>query len=98
MEQDEPMEQDQPMEQDEPIEQDEPLPPQRKKRGPNKMKTKPVEPFDVVFNKFGEVINDHQCWFANHIRNITRLRISITYETWRHVPEEQKEALWLNVK
>ncbi|GJW55621.1 ulp1 protease family, C-terminal catalytic domain-containing protein [Tanacetum coccineum] len=26
------------------------------------------------------------------------LRISITYETWRHVPEEQKEALWLNVK
>ncbi|GJR29559.1 hypothetical protein Tco_1105791 [Tanacetum coccineum] len=98
MEQDEPMEQDQLIEQDEPMEQDEPLLPQRKKRGPNKMKTKPVEPFDVVFNKFGEAINDHQCWFANHIGNITRLRISITYETWRHVPEEQKEALWLNVK
>nr|GEV91997.1 hypothetical protein [Tanacetum cinerariifolium] len=88
MEQDEPMEQDQPLEQDEPMEQDESLLPQWKKRGPNKMKSKPVEPFDVKFNKFGEAINDHRCWFANHIGNITRLRISITYETWRHVPEE----------
>ncbi|GJR85637.1 hypothetical protein Tco_0209648, partial [Tanacetum coccineum] len=61
MEHDEPIEQDQPMEQVEPVEQDEPLVAQRKKRGPNKMKTKPVEPFDVVFNKFGEAINDHQC-------------------------------------
>nr|GEX05603.1 alpha-tubulin [Tanacetum cinerariifolium] len=60
MEQDEPMEHDEPMEQDklmeqvEPVEQDEPLVPQPKKRGPNKMKTKLVEPFDVVFKNAGK--------------------------------------------
>nr|KAJ0189162.1 hypothetical protein LSAT_V11C800443420 [Lactuca sativa] len=57
-----------------------------------------TEPLEVEFNGIGQHCGDNQNKFANDRGVVTRKLISIKYPTWKKVPANEKENLWLTIK
>lgn len=57
-----------------------------------------TEPQEVEFNSLGQHCGANQNKFANDCGAVTRKLISIEYPTWKKVPANEKENLWLTIK
>nr|KAJ0224537.1 hypothetical protein LSAT_V11C100047740 [Lactuca sativa] len=57
-----------------------------------------TEPQEVEFNSLGQDCGANQNKFANDCIAVTRKLISIEYPTWKKVPANEKENLWLTIK
>ena len=74
-----------------------PEPQQRKKRKATRL-MEIKEPQTVDFNNAGQHSGGKQNTFANDCGVLTRKHISVKHATWKDVPEEEKEKLWLIIK
>nr|KAJ0223770.1 hypothetical protein LSAT_V11C200069380 [Lactuca sativa] len=80
-----------------PVPQPQPQPQPRKKRTTTRLR-EITEPQEVEFNSLGQHCGDNQNKFANYCGVVTRKLISIEYPTWKKVPANEKENLWLTIK
>ncbi|CAH1413652.1 unnamed protein product [Lactuca virosa] len=73
------------------------IPQPRKKRTATRLMDI-TEPQEVEFNSLGQHCGHKQNKFANDCGVVTRKLISIEYPTWKKVPANEKENLWLTIK
>ncbi|WCJ25353.1 hypothetical protein M5689_007242 [Euphorbia peplus] len=48
----------------------------------------------VKFSKAGDPCDKEYGWLQSYVGVLARSRIPISYSTWKHVPEDDKEKLW----
>lgn len=72
----------------------------RRRRSVTLLKGNPKEMEDVEleWDEFGQVTGNLQAKFANYVGLAARSLISILYDSWKKVEEEELQWLWLNIK